>query len=384
MPTRFSKKDSHLQKSLLLIRKNAQRLQRMISQLRDFQKIESGNFPLQLSKGDIFFFIHETVYAFREYALDRSIELVYLPEQEKMITWFDPDKLDKIIYNLLSNAFKFTPDGGKISVNNAIKNFDRSTDQPVINDKPQQSIEIRVQDSGIGISKNKIEHIFRPYYRVQDEKNEAKQPEGSGIGLSFVQELTKAYGGKITVNSDEGQGTEFIVCIPLDERYLEENQLVDAFTTGNLEILYPEDHLPDENPDSGDAEKVTDHQGDIPVILVVDDDQEIRNYIQSSLENKYRFLSAPNGVEGLKRADANIPDLIISDIKMPKNILYKKVNNASEIYLPNALGSDIVTSIKIIPIINPENTNNRIKSVMLLKYVRASLSFLFYPHKILL
>jgi len=232
-----SKEESALHKSLLLIRKNALRLQRMISQLRDFQKIETGNFPLQLSKGDIFFFIHETVNAFREYAIDRKIQLTYNPQMEKLITWFDADKIDKIIYNLLSNAFKFTPDGGEISVNTALVNITKDGNRLV------QSIEIKVKDSGIGISEDKLEQIFRPYFRVTDNENSGVRPEGTGIGLSFVQELTSAYGGEISVDSEKGLGTEFRICIPLDEHYLEENQLVGAFTTGDPEILFPKESV---------------------------------------------------------------------------------------------------------------------------------------------
>jgi len=335
-----SKEESALQKSLLLIRKNAHRLQRMISQLRDFQKIETGNFPLQLSKGDIFFFIHETVNAFREYAIDRKIKLIYEPQLEKLIAWFDADKLDKIIYNLLSNAFKFTPDGGEISVNTGIINITKDGNRLV------QSVEIKVKDSGIGISKDKLEQIFHPYFRVTDNENSGIRPEGTGIGLSFVQELTSAYDGEISVESEKGLGTEFRVCIPLDEHYLEENQLVGAFTTGDPEILFPKESLPENQTVKADSQKITNFQGDIPVVLVVDDDDEIRDYIESSLYSKYRFLTAQNGQDGLILAETNIPDLIVSDIKMPKMDGINMCNHLKEAEKTNHIPVILLTAFK--------------------------------------
>ncbi len=314
----LTKQDSTVQKSLLLIQRNAQRLHRMINQLRDFQKIESGDFPLRLSRGDICLFIGETVNAFREHAINHQIDLVYSPEQNKTVTWFDPDKLDKIIYNLLSNAFKFTPDGGKISVTTSIHSFKKNEKQSDNQNKPGKSIEIKIQDNGIGISEDNIKNIFRPYYQIHEKEYTSLQKTGSGIGLSFVQELVKAYGGQIKVNSEKNRGTEFTINIPLDERYLEENQLVGTFIRGNPENIYtnvlPDDH----HSHIVNSEEISGNRDDIPVVLLVDDDKEIHDYIRNSLEEKYRFLCASNGNDGIKNAESHIPDLIISDVKMPQ------------------------------------------------------------------
>ncbi len=318
--------------SLRLIYRNAKRLQRMTNQLKDFQKIETGDLRLKLSRGNIMRFIREIVNSFQDYALDHEIRFHYKAEPETIIAWFDPDKLDKIIYNLLSNAFKFTPDGGEISVAANVISSAKATksDSPI--DKAARSIEISVHDSGIGVPEDKIEHIFERFYHVKDYNG--FHYEGSGVGLAFVYELIKLYQGEIFVSSKEGQGAKFTVQIPLDEQYLEENQLVSEFNIDPIDYSTIRD-IPTAEIDNSGSSKHKQPRKDFPIILIVEDDKEIRDYIEKALEAKYRIFIATNGQEGFKKAVKIIPDLIISDIKMPK---------ISGIQLCNQLKGDEKTS----------------------------------------
>ncbi len=312
------KTDDKVQNSLKLIHRNAQRLLRMTNQLKDFQKLETGDLRLTLSRGNIIHFIEEVVRSFQDYAIDHHIRFNFQAEQDDVIAWFDPDKLDKIIYNLLSNAFKFTPDEGTITVTVTILSSEMLPQSDQKKDLAARYIEIRVQDSGIGIPQDKLERIFQRYYRV--ENDDGHQYEGSGIGLSFVYELVKLYGGEISVSSNEGQGTKFTVLIPIDEQYLEENQLVDKFNVVPLDISTDQDLTATdlEEFETSEFAKQEEPVKDIPIILIVEDDNEIRKYIKDSLESKYRVICAEDGLEGVKKAVKIIPDLIVCDIKMPE------------------------------------------------------------------
>lgn len=305
--------DSRSRENIGLILRNAQRLHRMINQLKDIQKIETGDLSLQLSTGDIIAFLKETVNSFREYAIDHKMELTFTSSTDREIAWFDTDKLDKIIYNLLSNAFKFTRDGGRIHVSATILDPEKNKKQnkDILN---VRNIEIAVSDTGIGIPRDKINLITRRFFRIEGKGLDVR--EGSGIGLAFVNELIKLYHGKIRIDSKEGHGSVFTVNIPLDEKYLEEQQVVSQFirtpirekTSGILKI-------PDATSEKNESYSPT--PGSKPLILVVEDDEEIRNYIRKSLAEDYQIQCAQDGIIGLEQAKKQIPDLIISDIKMP-------------------------------------------------------------------
>ena len=306
--------EEKIKNSLTLVHRNARRLQRMANQLQDFNKLETGDLQLFLSKGDIIHFIKEISISFHDFAKDRHIEFQFKSNPEQYIAWFDPDKVDKIIYNLLSNAFKFTPEYGKIIIEADII---KSKNNPeVVNEKDRASkyVVISVKDSGIGIPQDKIEHIFKRYYHL--DGYDGKRYEGSGVGLAFVYELLKLYKGDISVESQEDHGTTFTVQIPIDEHYLEENQLVEKFNiSSNNHGSFAETRAHDHNNGS-DSTRTKIKFRDVPVILIVEDDKEIRDYIKNSFDINYRVIEAENGMLGCKKAMQIIPDLIITDIKM--------------------------------------------------------------------
>lgn len=306
--------DGETGNTLQLIHRNALRLQRMTNQLRDFQKIESEELALSLSRGDIVHFIEGIFQAFQQLAEEKNISYSFTSTEETRLAWFDADKVDKIIYNLLSNAFKFTGRKGQVSLHLAFPNADNVKISPSGNDVPAQYLEVLVQDNGVGIPQNKLDQIFTRYYRVKDEQ--AIQPEGSGVGLALVHELVTLYQGKIEVQSEEGSGTGFKLWLPLDEQFLEAKQLVSAFRLSAPDASSEE--LSNAGSTTNNEEQLTAAQAEAPIILIVEDDKEIRHYIKSSLENKYRVLDAGNGHRGMETAMRVVPDLIISDINMPE------------------------------------------------------------------
>ena len=310
--------DDKIKSSLILVQRNARRLKRMIGQLKDIQKIETGDLQLSLSRGNIIEYIDGIVNSFRDYAEDHHIRFQFSTAQESVIVWFDPDKLDKIIYNLLSNAFKFTPDNGEISVTVTTLFSEERKITNIHSQTANKYIEISVRDNGIGIPENEIEHIFQRYYKVGERKGQ--RYEGSGIGLAFVHELVQLYQGQISVVSKEGEGAQFIVQIPIDENFLEENQLVGDFNVNKETNLLLQESSENNIPsiDASIMDTTKEDIMDSSVILIVEDDPEIRKYMKSSLKTHYRISSAQNGAEGLEKALKIIPDLVISDIKMPE------------------------------------------------------------------
>ncbi|MBN1155322.1 response regulator [candidate division KSB1 bacterium] len=309
--------DDKIKSSLKLIRGNAKRLQRMIDQLKDIQKLDTGDLQLSLTRGNIVRFIETIVNSFQDHAKDHHIHFQFQTEIDAAIVWFDEDKLDKIIYNLLSNAFKFTPDGGDITVCASILSSAMMKGSGTSKRMANEYMEIIVHDNGIGIPEDKIEHIFQRYYHIEDYGG--RHYEGSGIGLALVYELIKLYGGEISVSSQEGQGATFNVRIPIDEGYLEENQLVGEFNILPSAVFSNLDARDSDVLELDDSaiEKSKISLKDIPIILIVEDDEEIRNYIKNTLESRYRVVFAENGAIGHKKANKIIPDLIICDIKMP-------------------------------------------------------------------
>lgn len=324
--------EEKIRNTLLLIQRNAKRLQRMTNQLKDFQNLETGDLQLSLSHGNVVHFVNEIVHSFQDYATEHRIRLQFRANPEEALVWFDPDKLDKIVYNLLSNAFKFTPDEGDITVAVAILSVEQSADSQQRKDRASRYLEIRVQDSGIGIPQDKIEHIFQRYNRLEDP--EGHHDEGSGVGLAFVHELVQLYHGEISVHSTAGQGSTFTIQIPIDEQYLEENQLVGEFRAASPANSVNRG-LAFEESDVAGAAELQQPDANVPVILIVEDDRELRDYLKSTLETRYRVLVAENGQEGFRKAVRMIPDLVVADVGIPE---------ISGIQLCNQLKEDEKTS----------------------------------------
>lgn len=302
--------------SIALIYRNAKRLLRITNQVMDVQKIEAGNLKLELSRGDIISFIEKTAASFSEFATIRTIDFTIKSEIQHYTTWFDPDKIDKIIYNLLSNAFKFTPDAGKISLSLDVKAGDEITfhEKHTAENKAANYLKIAVRDSGAGIPEVEIDNIFQRFYQVKN--NPVSRYQGSGVGMALLYELIKIYEGEISVSSSLGQGSLFTVWLPVDVDFLEQNQLVGEMDLHPIDEFFNQDQAYKKIPTA------VNHQngGEFPTtaLLIVEDDPELRAYIADSFRPDFRIFEAVDGQEGLDSALEVVPDIIISDFLMPK------------------------------------------------------------------
>jgi signal transduction histidine kinase/ligand-binding sensor domain-containing protein/DNA-binding response OmpR family regulator len=280
---------------ITLAEKNSQRLLRLINQILDFRKLEHENQALRLSWFDLVSYGQELYTLFTDKAARNEIEFIYEPQVKECQIWADKEKVEIIIFNLLSNAFKFTPKKGKIVFSVEMAKSDKH---------PHGFARISVSDSGMGIAQEEQTKIFEQFYQTAQAR---KFDNGSGIGLTLVSEYTKLHKGEIKLESVEGTGSTFIVLLPL----------------GN-------DHFPIQKEDEGKevkvlarkAEPASDEyqfalQSQKPLILLVEDNVDMHDFIQVSLKNKYNFIIAENGEEALNKVHHITPDIIISDIMMP-------------------------------------------------------------------
>lgn len=282
-----------------IMSRNTNRLLSIINQLLDLSKLEAGRMKLETSAGDIVSFIRDTVFSFTGIAESKEIDFQYNEQITESWVYFDNDKVEKILTNLLSNAFKFTPEKGVIKVNV----FKTGTDDP--------KLVLEVEDSGIGIPKDKLEKIFDRFYQV--DSSYTREYEGTGIGLALTKELAELHGGKIEVSSEEGLRTLFRVEIPFVEAM--EDPEVKDFRKVKPENSSPNTYKSNNKPVNTPVTTINDQS---PVLLVVDDSEDVCSYVTSIFEKDYRIFQARNGEEGLNIAIENIPDIIISDLMMPK------------------------------------------------------------------
>jgi two-component sensor histidine kinase len=291
------------------MQRNAQRLLHLVNQLLDFSKLEAGKMKLETSQGDLVPFLRRITDAFASLAEKRNIHFtVHLPDEGLWVS-FDSDKLEMILNNLLSNAFKFTRDNGQISVSLILKPYQINPTIPAGQFFTQAELSIR--DTGIGIPPEQIERIFDRFHQV--DNSHTREQEGTGIGLSLTRELVELHGGTITVVSELGKGSHFTVslplvlvnAIPLDKAkpFVEEVHPVLEATIAQLSV-----------PISIESE--TDLLA--PLVLLVEDNADLRQFLRQSLSEHlaYRVIEAVHGGEGLRQALEYIPDLIVSDVQL--------------------------------------------------------------------
>jgi signal transduction histidine kinase/DNA-binding response OmpR family regulator/Tfp pilus assembly protein PilF len=281
------------QTTFQLIKRNAYRLLDLVNQLLDLSKLEFGKMRLHIQHDNIRDFLVTLTASFESLAESRKINFSTKIDINSSVVWFDKDKLEKIVNNLLFNAFKHTPVQGFINLEFTI---------------PERSMTllIKVTDTGSGISKEDLPHIFSPFYQSKHSNFEGL---GSGLGLSIVHELLKLHNGKIEINSIENQGTTIVVTLPVDKEKLPDAIVVNQkdFTLSpglQTEVI---DYLDKE------IEEIYEES-----ILVVEDNSDLRHFISSIFQNQYRVYAAENGEQGLHLALDKTPDVIISDVMMPK------------------------------------------------------------------
>ncbi len=299
-----------------LMQKNSNYLIRLVNQLLDFRKIDQGKLKLYLNRMDIVNFIKEITGPFLFLANKKRINYNILAPNHSIPIWFDTDAMEKILNNLLSNAFKFTPENGDITVE-ILKSGNSSDLLGVVkleNDEKEHVI-IRVKDTGNGIPADKLPYIFDRFYVDKARKKINKQ--GVGIGLTYTKSLVELHHGEISVESEVGVGTTVTVKLPTKKAEFNESE-------HKLNTIQPNQtngHVPthmDEEVDSDHLkEELIYDSEDIPVLLVIDDNADIRSFIKQGLDTKYKIIQAENGEQGLDMLKKFNPNMIICDIMMP-------------------------------------------------------------------
>ncbi len=291
--------DPIVRDKLMIMEKNASRLLHLINQLLDFRKAENGLLRLQVAHGNFVQFINEVFLSFQHISKSRGIEYNFTCNENAIRLPFDRDKMEIVVVNLLSNAFKYTPDRGSIGVNIS---------------QSGNTCELVVSNTGIGISAEEINKVFDRFYQIRSA--ESAKVVGSGIGLSLSKNIVNLHHGSIRVESTPNEITRFIVSIPIvNEQFSKEDYLID-FKVSDDKRNYPVlESEPNENSLEKNLEIIADNRDSI---LVVDDNDDIRSYLTSILADEYQVFSVKNGVLALDFAREKHPDLIISDIMMPE------------------------------------------------------------------
>jgi signal transduction histidine kinase len=335
---------------LNLMHQNSHRLLTLINRLLDLSRIDSGKMRLKAAHQDIIPFLKGILASFEHQVKENKLTLEFHTEKESINLFFDREKLEEVFTNLVSNAIKFTPARGEITVS-AKRIMEKEEDFPT------GSLEVSIQDTGIGIPREQLAHIFDRFFQVESHERRHK---GSGIGLALTRELVLLHHGKIDVNSQVGEnsGTEFILRFPLGKAHLIPGEIIDTpakepappggerilhdtessetnFVEDGFEEIFIETKENEQEVKPGQKEQ-TDSK---PTILVVEDSPGMRQFIRESIEPIYNVLEAEDGEEGIKKAQAIIPDLIISDIAAKRHKRRKKVTNKKFLRGPGAVFS---------------------------------------------
>ncbi|WP_139956906.1 two-component regulator propeller domain-containing protein [Flavicella sediminum] len=302
-----------------LMQKNTNYLLRLINQLLDFRKMDKGKLDLMVSKNDIVQFLKDICEPFQFLSHKKRIEFKLEASNEKIATWFDSNALEKIVNNLLSNAFKFTPEEGEVQIdvmegdksNGEIKNKYRNIDF-------ENYILIKVKDSGPGIPAHRISHVFERFYVEVDKIGVNKK--GAGIGLSYTKNLVELHQGIIDVSSDPKEGTTFFVWLPKNKEAYENKEEI------SLDLVAAKENYVSQTDAESHAISVIDDIVDknisrsrskLPVLLIVDDNEDIRSFVKQVLGEEYYIYEAENGKQGLEVANKVLPNVIVTDLMMP-------------------------------------------------------------------
>ena len=302
---RLRSQEPRFEHDYTLMDMNIERMVHLLQQILETSKSLAGELKLSVANGDVMQYIYQTALCLEPLMAKKHIQFTVSCTPQSMMGWIDTDKLDKILYNLLSNAAKYTPEGGKVSVTvNTNKHFDRLT--------------IEVRDNGIGIPRDHMNNLFQRFY---DGNYRKMHTIGNGLGLALTRDLVFLHGGTIDCKSKEGQGTVFTVTIPINKESFAPSQLVNDYQIdpnkpqiqiADYDNLLPKEVLPPSMPlkDSDDE--------DVYRILLVEDNVELLMLMQTLLSQKYHIITAQNGREALEKVATEDIDLVISDVMMPE------------------------------------------------------------------
>lgn len=284
-----------LKQRLTMIVNNAKRLSRIAMELTSIRNKELGRLRLRASQEDLIKDLKNISLSFEEQACFKQIEFTQVYQKSSINMWYDSDKIEHVIYNLLSNAFKFTPRGGSVKMQ--------------VNYEDPHDVSISITDSGPGIPQEELDHIFILFYQSEV----GKQAKGTGIGLALTKELVELHHGQICVNSSD-KGTCFTVKLSTDESIFSQTEKVNI---ENQKVLVQETYTESETSEETINEQITDTSKETKTLLIVEDNYEMQILLRNVFSKSYKVLIADNGKEGVLLAKKNSPDLIISDVMMP-------------------------------------------------------------------
>jgi len=310
--------DEHDKKDLSIAKKYAHNLQNLINNLLSISKLESGKMLLRASEIDIVRQIRIYLQAFESLAVQKNIELKFISKNKEIHAFIDREKFEQVLNNLLSNAFKFTDEGGRIKVG--------ISSHPSTVNFPEGSVTITVSNTGHGIAPEQQQHIFDRFYQAGN--NETSYFQGTGIGLALTRELLELHNGTIKVDSEQGKGSTFTISLPLGKDHLKPEEIAqenpEDIISPILPLPFPDDPAESNSLSESDQEN-NDKQ---PILLIVEDNEDMRSHIRMYFEKEFQIIEAFDGADGYKKSTEHIPDIIISDVMMPNmdgNEFCKKV-----------------------------------------------------------
>lgn len=318
--------NSKVKEKLEMAYRNARKMQGLVNQLLEFRKIELCNLDYEPVRSDIVLFLKDAVYSHAALWEEKRQRFTLECSEDRCVCCYDPEKLQHIVGNLVSNAIKYTHEGGDVKIEIDVKPLARCDWRPrkkrsffgitrPESKKPDSILIVRVSDSGIGIAAKRQKAIFRPFYRARDIK---RDHEGSGIGLAYTYELVQLWGGEIIVESpvpgrDSNAGTRFTVWLPITEH--EGAPVADMKElAGGHEIA----KLAESNSHDSQQDDPLEEERERPLLLVVEDNSDVRRFLVGELESEYEVLTAIHGKEGLQISEEQMPDLIVTDVMMPE------------------------------------------------------------------
>lgn len=305
---------SKMRERMLLIRGNSRRLLRLVNNLMDFQKQEGGKLQLHVTEGDIVHFVEEMYLVFNELAISRNIRFGFTHPDKAIQCWFDYDLMEKVCFNFFSNAFKNTPDDGSIEIRmNLMKLSGLKKRFPLksatFRDEESNYLIIEIENSGGGIPAGDLENIFAPFFQVAQSKH---AHSGTGLGLSLSRSIIEMHHGIVWAESHENRGAVFIAILPVGKKFFTEYEIKEGYADSENITQYEIDIPAEKISETADRKKES------KTILVVEDNPDIRHYISSHLTCEYNLMEASNGIEAIEKSLQYLPDLIISDLMMPK------------------------------------------------------------------
>lgn len=299
------KGSNKMHKKLLVIENSAKHLLHLINRLMDFRKLENNQFKLQSAEGNIVKFLKEIYFSFSEYAKDGNYEYTFDSSEEPILAYYDRNKLERVFYNIISNAFRYTPKGGHIAIR--IK-------------KEEEVVKISIEDNGVGIAEKHIDKIFDRFFEIPTHNHSNKAyNKGTGIGLSIAKNIVGLHSGNITVKNNQETGAIFEVFLPLGRAHLQDDEILKDFRPSDDLTQYVaqlERNTININDDVEDLVLDEDKHS----ILLVEDNKPLRSFIKNLLKSEYSIIEAENGKIGMQKAIQHVPDLIISDVIMPEMV----------------------------------------------------------------